>query len=78
MALGPKLWAQGPWALNCFMTTAVNPNSRKYVAFKGKNTAENTAKIVFLTFSAFCVVFGPFLRSWRPGNASKGFLEVVR
>ena len=23
-------------------------------------------------------VFDPFLRSWRPGNASKGILEVIR
>ena len=56
------------------MTTAVTPNS----PFKGKNTAENTAKTCFLMCLPFFDVFVPFLRSWRPGNASKGFLEVVR
>ena len=55
-----------------------DPKQQKIDPFKGKNTAENTAKIWFLTFLTFFVVFGPFLTSWRPGNACKGFLEVVR
>ena len=33
---------------------------------------------VFRRFWTFFVVLGPFLRSWRPKNASKGFLKVVR
>ena len=40
--------------------------------------AENTAKIGFVTLLPFFVVFGTFLKSWRPGNASKGFLKEVR
>ena len=34
-----------------------------------KNAAEHAAP--------FCVVLGPFLRCWRPGNACTGFLEAV-
>ena len=35
-------------------------------------------KIIFLLLFDVFDDFGPFLRSWRPGNASKSILEAIR
>ena len=59
------------------MTTAVTPNSRQYALLKEEVRQEIRQNMFFYVFTVF-VVFCPFLRSWRPGKACKGFLEAVR